>query len=505
MTSYPHEKRPVIIGVGQSVHRSADPDDIRTPLALIEAAVRAAEADAHVKSLAQKADTLCLVNMFSMPEGNPLAALTSHLDINPSHQMYTWIGATAPQWFVNHAAEKIIAGDARIVLICGGEALHSKKIDARSKGIRYEQWNYPVKEPWMVGDLRDPFTPMELKYNLILPIHIYPLFEHALRHHEALSIENHRKDLGDFCSGFSSIASQNEHAWFNTKRSGDEIALPGDTNPMISFPYTKLMCSIMQVDQAAALFLTDETTARELGVPREKWIYLTGSGDASNIWHVSERINYFSSPAAVVAVGKALEQAGVTLEDIGMFDFYSCFPSAARIVRSTLGISKNDPRPLTVTGGMACFGGPGNNYALHAICTMAERLRSAPDKIGLVQALSWFINKHSVGVYSARGSDTPARRIPPEMYQKELDILQGPRLAEEAVGDAVAETYTLFHDRSGRPVDAVIIGRLDDGRRFLSKLENDNDVLDAMTKSEFIGRRGKVEHRDGYNVFRFQG
>lgn len=501
MTSYPHEKRPVIIGVGQCANRSNDPDHIRTSFDLIEEAVLRAETDSHVKSLAQKADTLCLVNMFSQPDASPLTRLTARLDIRPAHQFYTWIGATAPQWFVNKAAEKIVNGDEKLVLICGGEALHSKKMNARAKGIAYEQWDFPRKEPWMAGDLRDPFTPMELKYNLILPIHVYPLFENALRHHESISIESHRKELGDLYSRFSSIAAANEYAWFPTQRSSGDIAAPSDMNPMISFPYTKLMCSIMQVDQAAALFMTDEQTARQLRVPREKWIYLEGTGDASNKWHVSERINYYSSPAAKVAVEKALEQADMSLDDMDYFDFYSCFPSASRIVRSTLSLPKDDPRPLTVTGGMAYFGGPGNNYALHAICSMVEQLRSNPNSMGLVQALSWFINKHSVGIYSARGGEKPKRRIPPESYQGELDSLQEPKLVEHATGNAVIETYTLFHDRSGHPVNAIIIGRLDNGTRFLSKLEKDSDVLEAMTKKEFVGRHGKVHIVDGYNVF----
>jgi acetyl-CoA C-acetyltransferase len=466
-------------------------------------AVQEAEQDSHIKFLSKKADTLCLVNMFSISQDDPPALLSARLDIHPKHREYTWIGATAPQWFVNHAAEKIISGNARLVLICGGEALHSKKIDARLKGVEYQQWSFSKKEPWMVGDLREPFTKPELQYRLILPIHVYPLFENALRHHEKLSIEDHRKELGDSYSIFSSIAATNKYAWFTTPKSSEEIITPNDTNPMISFPYTKLMCSIMQVDQAAALFLTDEHTARQLGVPKKKWIYLLGYGDASNIWHVSKRINYYSSPAVKVAVEKALEQAEISLGEIDLFDFYSCFPSASRIARSTLSLPKDDPRPLTVTGGMAYFGGPGNNYALHAICSMVERLRSNPDYIGLVQALSWFINKHSVGIYSAHGSDAPKPQIPHELYQMELDKLSGPELIENASGSAVVETYTLFHDRSGEPVDAVIIGRLDDGTRFLAKLEPDKDVLKAMTKNEHIGRQGKVYIKEELNVFRF--
>jgi acetyl-CoA C-acetyltransferase len=259
------------------------------------------------------------------------------------------------------------------------------------------------------------------------------------------------------------------------------------------------------VDQAAAIFMTDVQTAREYGVPEEKWIYLLGSGDASDIWHVTEREYFYSSPSVKVAVDMALEQAGLGLQEIDYLEFYSCFPSAPRIARNMLGIPKDDPRPLTVAGGMPSFGGPGNNYALHAICTMAELLRQNPAKIGLVQALSWFISKHSVGIYSGEAAGGAWSPLSPESYQAELDRLKlkGPRLVDDASGSATVETFTLFHDREGRPTTAVIIGRLDDGSRFLARPEPDDRILNAMMEKEVIGEKGRVRSKDDMNIFQF--
>ena len=59
---------------------------------------------------------------------------------------------------------------------------------------------------------------------------------------------------------------------------------------------------------------------------------------------------------------------------------------------------------------MPAYGGPGNNYALHAICGMVSKLREKPVSFGLVQALSWFISKHSVTVCT--GSPGEVARIP---------------------------------------------------------------------------------------------
>ena len=498
-------KRPVIIGVGQCVHRPADPAEIKRPLDLVEKAIFRAERDSCVRSLIQKVDTLCLVNMFSQPYDDTLSRLSSRIGASPGHKAYTWIGATAPQWFVNQSAERLFEGQTRLALICGGEAFYSRRLEAEAKGAVFEQWDLPPRMSWMVGDLRDPLTSLELKYGLMFPINVYPLFENALRNHEGLSIEQQRKELGEFCAAFSSIAAKNPYAWFRNSRTSDEIVEISRANRMVSFPYTKSMCSIMQVDQAAALLLTNVQTATELGVPKDKWIYLLGSADASDVWYVSERVNFYSSPSVRVAAEKAMEHAGVCLEEIDYFDLYSCFPSAPRITRNMLGVPKDDPRPLTVTGGMPYFGGPGNNYALHAICKMVELLRQDPATVGMVQALSWFISKHSVGIYSGTPGKDPWCALSPEGYQRKLDQIKGPRIVVDASGAATVETYTLFHDNKGRPVNGVIIGRLEDGRRFLANPERDKHILDAMMKQEFIGTQGKVRPVDGVNIFSPKG
>lgn len=503
MTVLTDGKKPVIVGVGQIANRSEDPEATQGPMDLIEKAIQRAEADSTIKSLSQKIDSLCLVNIFSRIYDDPISELQSRIGVTPKHNAYTWIGATAPQWFVNRTAERIVSGESRLTLICGGEALHSKKIDAQANGKPFEQWDIPPKKSWMAGDLRDPLTHLELTYGLMLPINIYPLFENALRYHEELSIENHRKELGEFLAGCSSVASQNDDAWFKDRKTSDEIVGISDVNRMVSFPYTKSMCSIMQVDQAAALFMTNEQTAEELGVPREKWIYLLGSGDASDIWHVSERINFYTSPSASVAAEKAMEQAGVDLDSVDHFDLYSCFPCVPRITRNMMSIPKNDPRPLTVTGSMPYFGGPGNNYSLHAICKMVETLRHDMTKTGLVHAMSWFLSKHSVGIYSGTPGTGQWQIIPPETYQRQLDTLKGPLLIEEANGKAQVETYSIFHDKTGCPINAVIIGRLDDGSRFISRTEMDVSDLNTMMAEEIIGTRGTVRSKDGFNIFQF--
>ena len=65
-----------------------------------------------------------------------------------------------------------------------------------------------------------------------------------------------------------------------------------------------------------------------------------------------------------------------------------------------LGIDGDDPRGLTLTGGLPYFGGPGNSYSLHAIAETVAEMRDKPGQFGLVGANGGSMSKYSVGVYS---------------------------------------------------------------------------------------------------------
>jgi acetyl-CoA C-acetyltransferase len=175
-----------------------------------------------------------------------------------------------------------------------------------------------------------------------------------------------------------------------------------------------------------------------------------------------DRPDLGASPAAALAVRWALYHAGVSVDDLATIDLYSCFPIAVFAVADQLGLKPDDPRGLTVTGGLPFFGGPGNNYSMHAIAETVRRLRETGGA-GLVGANGGALTKYSAGVYSTQ----PRRWAPAEAPANAP--LTGPPEAEEADGPATIETYTVRHARDGRR-KGVVVGRLDaDGRRFLAK------------------------------------
>jgi acetyl-CoA C-acetyltransferase len=315
-------------------------------------------------------------------------------------------------------------------------------------------------------------------------------------------LAEHQRRLGVLCGALSAVAAQNAYAWFPRARSAEEIATPTASNRMVGFPYTKYMNAIMEVDQAAGVLMTSVGHARALGIPPARWVYLRGAADAHDLWHVVERVGYAESPAIRAAGRAALTMAGVTIDEVAHLDLYSCFPSAVQLGRDALGIPIDDPRPLTVTGGLPYAGGPGNNYTMHAIATMLDRLRAAPGSVGLVSGLGWYVTKHAVGVYSTEPGTGPWRAPDTHALQAALDATPHPPLAREPSGAASIETYTVVHDRDGVPVRGFVIGRLaDGGARFVAHTPSDRPLLEGLVAREAVGLRGRAAHAQGTNTF----
>ena len=82
-----------------------------------------------------------------------------------------------------------------------------------------------------------------------------------------------------------------------------------------------------------------------------------------------------------------------------------------------MGITADDPRGLTVTGGLPYFGGPGNNYVTHSIAQMMDDVRKAPGSKGLVTANGNYVTKQSAGIYS---TEPPAKPFAPRRPRRSI-------------------------------------------------------------------------------------
>ena len=433
---------------------------------------------------------------------NPPAALARALGAAPRWARYTEMGGNSPQHLINVVAQRIAQGESDFAVAVGAETLGSV-MKRLTKGPAFEPQDDPDTEgPLRIGDARAGVTPHEDAHGLGMPVNMYPMFENALRARDHRSLEAHQAHLGRLFAPFTRIAAANPDAWFRTARSPEELVTVTAENRMVSFPYPKYLNAIMQVDQAAGVLLASAGRARAMGIPEEKLVYLHGCSDAADLWFPLERQNYHSSPAMTLTGRQALDMAGISTSDLTDIDLYSCFPSAVQVGAESLGLALDDPRGLTVTGGLPYFGGPGNNYAMHAIATLVHRLRGRPDAWGLSTANGWFLTKQSVGVYSARPPEAPFERSDPAVLQRSIDALDHPEVTETPEGPAVIETYTVVHARHGYRM-GIVIGRDAAGRRFVANTPRDETTLRGMEASEQIGRRGQVRRaEDGvHNLF----
>jgi acetyl-CoA C-acetyltransferase len=507
-----HPHTPVLIGAGQLTYGKALSPG---PIAMLRDAVDLAADDAGVPAATLRGiDLLAVVgftidapgNLERLPIpriANPPALLAAQLGASPRRAPYTHMGGNTPQALVNWAASQIAEGEHDLVLLTGAEFLGS--LMARLKdGGDLSQYGGPdasaPPERW--GDDRRGCSPQEAAHGLGFPTNVYPLFENAIRAHRGRSIEAHQLALGRLFAPFSEVAARNPCAWFPTARSAREIATEAPDNRMVGFPYTKYMNAIIQVDQSAALIMASNAKADELGVAQEKRIYLHGCADTIELWNVLDRVDYHSSPAIRIGGRQALAMAGKTAADMRFFDLYSCFPSAVEIACAELGIAEDDPRGLTVTGGLPYFGGPGNNYSMHAIAETMQRLRATPGAFGLVTANGWFLTKHSFGVYSTQPFEGRWLRDDPNSYQRAIDTLAHPEVVAEPNGEATIETYTVVHARD-RVRSGIVIGRDKSGRRFIANTPEEEGLLLDLQSREGVGRPGQVVSEDGgaKNIF----
>jgi acetyl-CoA C-acetyltransferase len=510
-----HDRTPILVGAAQFTQRTAREGKVAeslSPIAMMERIAREAFVDAGI---APQADLVAVVRFTADSPGdqgrlpkrmfrNPPLSLANHLGIAPRRALYTATGGNTPQWLVNRTAEEIARGECDVALLTGAEYIASL-LGAMKAGVDLG-WGSgpdhdPGSDPEEIGDMRAGTTEYERRYGLHFPVHVYPLFENALRGQAGRTPDAHLKWLGEFFSPFTKVASENPYSWFPTYRSPKEISTPSEKNRFVGYPYTKYLNAVIEVDQAGAVVMTSVGQARELGIPESKWVYLHGCGDASDLWHVTERANYYSSPAIREIGKRAFAMAGKSIADMDYIDLYSCFPSAVEIGCKEFGIATNDTRGLTITGGLPYFGGAGNDYVMHSIVMMVQKLRANPGKFGLCTGNGWYVTKHSAGIYSTAPKDGAWQRDDPKSYQKDIDAMAHPEFIELPSGRATVETYTVITDRKGKRF-GIIVGRDAEDRRFLANTPDDGMTLDRMMHEEMLERVGDVTPGPT-NLFRF--
>lgn len=463
------------------------------PVELIVEAARNALADAG----ADLRDRIGAVysaplSVFSEARGADLVAEQLGIMRGERHQS-NYSGA-GPQHHVASAAREIVAGRLDAALIVGGIADASVRA-ARRRGIEPQS---PPTSVWsqgsegvgssltrVLGTWRHPYS-AEGAAGAQMPSSYFAVLASALADAAGHDANEHRRWYGELLAPFTAVAETRPGlAWFPEPRGAAEISTPTNDNRFVAEPFTKLMCSFPTIDLAAAVIVTSVEVADRMGIPGSARVYPWAAASAQEHGAPSERASMHRSEAYALAVRTACEAAAVTPSDISAFDLYSCFPAAVELGMAAFDVEPGDPRPLTLTGGLPYFGGPGASYALHAIACAVEHCRTTDDMVA-VGALGGFVDDFGVGLYS---------RSDPERPFAYADSLRPPTsgVVIARTGDEIAEVIaaTVLHDRDAGPVEAPVIVRLADGSRLGAKAASPAIAV-AVAGTTLVGRRVRV-------------
>ncbi|MAE95647.1 MAG: acetyl-CoA acetyltransferase [Deltaproteobacteria bacterium] len=497
------EHTPVLVGIGQLLQRDVDLQEALQPLAMLEAvARRAAEDSGAGDRLLRDLDCIALVPFFGWQTQNAPRLLAECLGARPASEYEGDAGGQVGVSLTAFIAERILRGESRIALIAGCNAMRTMA-RAHKQGVALDWTGGGRGRPEKLADDKPGTTQTEIDHGLELPPHIYPIFENALRARRGEDLETHRERMGQLFSPFTEVAAKNPYAWFPTYRSAEELITATPQNRMVAFPYTKYLNAVLETDQAAGLLMLSTEAARELGIPEERWIHWWGGAEAKEeAWWASERPDFANCPAMPDSTRGALDNAGISMDGVDLIDFYSCFPAPVAMACEMLGLEQDDPRGFTVTGGLPYGGGPASSYTLLSIATMAERLRERPGAKGLVTGNGWYLTKHAASVWSSepKPGPPPHGQLQGEPASRGMTKAPAP-VTPEAEGPGVVEAYTVLYARDGSPERGIVLGRLEDDRRFLANTPADRALLEDFASIEEVGRRGTLSHRDGRNLF----
>lgn len=478
-------RTPVVIGVGQ-VNVDEDAVDVELePVDQIERAARLAAEDAGAPNLLPHIDAVRIVAIMSWRYRNPGALVAERIGATEATTEVSPLGGNSPQMLVNRTALDIAAGHNDLVVIGGAESLLSRNRFRREDALPpWSNQDDSVPAAPVLGQELDMSHSAEINQGIVMPVQAYPILETAVRSASGRSPAEHLDHIASLWSRLSQVAAGNPHAAVRRHFTAQELQTPTPDNRWIGYPYTKWMCSNDRVEQAAALVMCSVERARDLGISPDRWVFPLAGTDTTERT-MSLRHDLSRSPAIAVGGRRALELAGVDVDDLAHIDLYSCFPSAVQIAAHEMGIGLD--RGVSVTGGLTFAGGPWNNYVTHSIATMVDLLRDEPGAIGLCTANGGLISKHSFGLYSTTPPTGGFRHDEP---QAEVDAAPSRPVSEDYQGEVTVEAYTVMHNRDG--ADRVLAATLNpDGERRWAHT-TDADLIATFMAEEVCGQAATV-------------
>ena len=226
----------------------------------------------------------------------------------------------------------------------------------------------------------------------------------------------HSRQYGTTFEQFAKISVKNHHHSTMNPKARYQIETPLDevmNAEMISYPNTKLMCSV-NVDGAAAAVLVSEKKAKELGMSRS--VRVKASVLTSDPYQERDLVMPDVNSCTRKAAKEAYEMAGLGADDIDLVELHDCFATAEMLHYENLGLCEDGEAgrlidegevelggrvPVNVSGGLLSKGHPLGATGIANIYEVCTHLRGEAGerqvegaKVGLT---------HVIGLGSACG------------------------------------------------------------------------------------------------------
>ncbi|MGI9605457.1 MAG: acetyl-CoA acetyltransferase [Acidimicrobiales bacterium] len=469
-------RTPVIVGASEISARTADAE----PIALmIEVAEQALSGNSVLRS--QISSVRVVKGIW--PYADPGRLVAARLGMDTARTAITQLGGNGVYDVVNETAASVQAGELDAALICGAETMRTRRKD-KSEGRRssYLTEREDARPDLVLGSTRDLVDQSDIDAEAFHPVNFYAMAESAIRHRNGESRATHRDRIAAMWARGSAVAADNSHAWLRSRTSAEDIAMVGPANRMVASPYTKLMTSNINVDQAAALVICSLATAQAAGMRDDQVVFLHAGSGASDAWLMRQRLELDRSPAIRLAGTRVLELARTSIDEIDHLDLYSCFPAAVQVAQTELAIDAD--RPFTTTGGLTFAGGPYNGYCTQALAHTTNMI-AGTNESALLTGNGGFFTKHSFCVVSGR---PPDGRFRYERPQSEVDSVGSRAIAPTSPSAGTIEAYTVTHDRAGEPERGILAVIDADETRSWAKIEEPSAVL-ALLDDDLVGSR----------------
>jgi len=191
----------------------------------------------------------------------------------------------------------------------------------------------------------------------------------------------HARNYGTTFEQFAKVSVKNHHHSTMNAKSMYRVETPLEEvmgSEMISYPNTKLMCSV-NVDGSAAAVLASEATAKRLGL-MDRAVKVRASEMSSNPFEARQLAMPDFSAATRLAARNAYEQAGVGAEDIDLVELNEAFSAQSIACIRMLGL---DAEKVNVQGGAIAIGHPLGASGARIATTLVHAMQRTDVELGL--------------------------------------------------------------------------------------------------------------------------